>query len=226
MSALASAGRVVLPSLLLCDFAHLAEEVERLEVAGVRALHLDVMDGHFVGNLTYGAPIVAAVRSCTQLPLDVHLMIDNPVDYLGEFRSAGADNITIHVEAVDDPTPVLQQIRRLGASAGLALNPPTPTSAIEPYLTECDVVLVMSVMPGFGGQQFDRIALEKLRTLESHPAARHLLLGVDGGVNDSTIGSCAEAGAQLFVVGSAIFRQSDYKGAVSELTRLARDAGD
>jgi ribulose-phosphate 3-epimerase len=225
MSALAAAGRVVLPSLLLCDFAHLAEEVRRLEEAGVRALHLDVMDGHFVGNLTYGAPIVAAVRSCTQLPLDVHLMIDNPVDYLEEFRGAGADNITIHVEAVDDPTPVLQQIRRLGASAGLALNPPTPMSAIEPYLAECDLVLVMSVMPGFGGQQFERVALEKLRTLESHPAARHLLLEVDGGVNDSTIGSCAEAGAQLFVVGSAIFRQSDYKRAVSRLTRLAVDAG-
>jgi ribulose-phosphate 3-epimerase len=221
MLALRQAGPVVLPSLLLCDFARLAEEVGRLEHAGVRALHLDVMDGHFVPNLTYGLPIVSAIRSCTELPLDVHLMIANPQQYLGEFRDAGADSISIHIEAVPDPRPVLKEIRRLGATAGLALNPPTPLSAVERYLPDCDVLLVMSVMPGFGGQAFDPVALDKLRAVRSLSAAKNLLLEVDGGVNDATIGSCSEAGATLFVVGSAIFRQPDYDEAVVQLTQLA-----
>ena len=221
MLALRQAGPVILPSLLLCDFARLADEVGRLEQAGVQSLHLDVMDGHFVPNLTYGPPIVAAIRSCTDLPLDVHLMIANPQKYLGEFRDAGADSISIHIEAVPDPRPVLKEIRDLGAAAGLAFNPPTPLSAVQPYFSDCDVLLVMSVMPGFGGQVFDPIALEKLRAVRSTNAAKDLLLEVDGGVNGDTIGSCAEAGAALFVVGSAIFRQPDYQEAVARLTQQA-----
>jgi ribulose-phosphate 3-epimerase len=217
MSALRKAGPAMLPSLLLCDFARLADEVARLEDAGVEALHLDVMDGHFVPNLTYGPPIVAAVRSCTDLPLDVHLMISNPGDYLDEFRDAGADSLTIHIEAVPEPGRVLDRIRTLGAIPGLALNPSTPLSAVEPYLAACDLLLVMSVMPGFGGQEFDPVALEKLRALRSTPAAAHLLLEVDGGVNESTIGNSAEAGATLFVVGSAILKQPDYHQAVKRL---------
>lgn len=211
----------MLPSLLLCDFARLAEEIDRLERAGVQALHLDVMDGHFVRNLTYGPPVVAAVRSCTDLPLDVHLMISNPEEYVEEFREAGADSITVHIEAVHDPRPLLTRIRELGAAAGLALNPPTPLAAVEPYLSSCDLLLVMSVMPGFGGQSFDPVAIDKLRALDSSRAAKHLLLEVDGGVNDATIGSCAQAGATLFVVGSAIFRQPDYQQAVGRLTQQA-----
>jgi ribulose-phosphate 3-epimerase len=217
LSALRKAGPSVLPSLLLCDFARLGDEVARLEDAGVEAFHLDVMDGHFVPNLTYGPPIVAAVRSCTDLPIDVHLMIKNPGDFLDEFRQAGADSITIHIEAVPDPRSLLDRIRSLGAAAGLALNPPTPLSAVEPYLPSCDLLLVMSVMPGFGGQEFDPVALEKLRALRSTPAASHLLLEVDGGVNESTIAKCAEGGAKLFVVGSAILRQPDYRAAVERL---------
>jgi ribulose-phosphate 3-epimerase len=217
MSALRKAGPSVLPSLLLCDFARLSDEIARLEDAGVEALHLDVMDGHFVPNLTYGPPIVAAVRSCSDLPLDVHLMISNPGDYLDEFRQAGADSITFHIEAVPDPRPLLDRIRALGAAAGLAFNPPTPIAAVEPYLAACDLLLVMSVMPGFGGQVFDPVALDKLRDVRSKPAASHLLLEVDGGVNDRTIGNCAEAGAALFVVGSAILRQPDYRAAVEQL---------
>jgi ribulose-phosphate 3-epimerase len=217
ISALRKAAPSVLPSLLLCDFARLADEVARLEDAGVGGLHLDVMDGHFVANLTYGPPIVAAIRSCTDLPLDVHLMISNPADYLDEFRQAGADCITIHIEAVPDPRRVLDRIRSLGAAAGLALNPPTPLSAVEPYLASCDLLLVMSVMPGFGGQEFDPVALDKLRSLRANPAAADLLLEVDGGVNERTIGNCAEAGAALFVVGSAILRQPDYRAAVERL---------
>jgi ribulose-phosphate 3-epimerase len=182
-------------------------------------MHLDVMDGHFVPNLTYGPPIVAAVRSCTDLPLDVHLMISNPADYLEEFREAGADSITVHIEAMPDPRPVLDRVRSLGAAAGLALNPPTPLSAVEPYLASCDLLLVMSVMPGFGGQEFDAVALEKLRALQTIPAASHLLLEVDGGINERTIGGCAEGGATLFVVGSAILKQPDYPAAVERLRK-------
>jgi ribulose-phosphate 3-epimerase len=221
MAALAGGAPAILPSLLLCDFARLADEVAAVEQAGVAALHLDVMDGHFVPNLTYGAPIVAAVRSCTELPLDVHLMISKPGDYIEAFRDAGADSISIHIEAVPQPRAVIKQIRSLGAMAGLAINPGTSLSTVAPYLGDCDLLLVMSVEPGFGGQSFEAVALDKLRELRGMPAARHLLLEVDGGVNEATIGRCAEAGATLFVVGSAIFRQSDYRQAVGRLLERA-----
>jgi ribulose-phosphate 3-epimerase len=224
MGALRGAATAVLPSLLLCDFARLADEIEAVEQAGVAALHLDVMDGHFVPNLTYGATIVEAARSCTDLPLDVHLMISQPGQYIESFHEAGADSITIHIEAAPQPEPILRQIRSLGAMAGLAVNPRTPLSAVTPFLADCDVLLVMSVEPGFGGQSFEPVALDKLRQLRANPAARHLLLEVDGGVNEATIGKCAEAGATLFVAGSAIFRQPDYRHAVTRLTQAAGGA--
>jgi ribulose-phosphate 3-epimerase len=211
---------VVLPSLLLCDFGHLADEIAKLEDAGVRALHLDVMDGHFVPNLTYGMTIVEAVRKCSDLPIDVHLMIDNPGRYLEQFRTAGSDLITIHIEAVAEPRPLLEKIRALGGSAGLALNPPTPLSAIESSLAYCDAVLVMSVMPGYGGQKFDPIALTKLAELRARDDWQGLL-EVDGGVNRETIAACAASGADLFVAGSAIFSADDYASRVKELTDLA-----
>jgi len=213
---------VVVPSLLLCDFAHLADEIARLEAADVKALHLDVMDGHFVPNLTYGAPIVEAVRRVTSLPIEVHLMISEPARYLEQFVSAGADAITFHVEAVDDPRIVCAQIHSLGAAAGLAFNPDTPLAAVLPYLDACDLVLTMSVAPGFGGQHFQPSALDKLRELSNEVGTR-VLLEVDGGVNDGTICRCAAAGAQLFVVGSAIFKQPDYTQAVATLARLAKN---
>ena len=217
---LGARANVVLPSLLLCDFGHLADEIARLEEAGVQGLHLDVMDGHFVPNFTYGMTIVGAVRRATDLPLDVHLMIDDPGRYLEQFRAAGSDQITIHVEAVADPRPLLEEIRALGAAAGLALNPPTPLSAIESALPYCNSVLVMSVMPGFGGQEFSRIALKKLATLRERVDWQGLL-EVDGGVNQETIAACATAGADLFVIGSAIFGADDYSTRVRELTDLA-----
>lgn len=215
------AAPLVLPSLLLCDFADLRREVERLEAAGVQALHLDVMDGHFVPNLTYGMPIVKAVRRLTDLPLDVHLMISNPADYLQAFRDAGADVITIHAEVVEDPRPWLRAIRQMGAGSGLAIDIETPVSRVADYLDDCDLVLVMSVATGFGGQAFNPAALEKLRDLRAQ-AGKRLLLEVDGGVNTATIARCTAAGADLLVVGSAIFRQSDYDPAVQELESLAR----
>ncbi|MGD9632218.1 MAG: ribulose-phosphate 3-epimerase [Pirellulales bacterium] len=209
----------IMASLLFCEFLELRDEVAAVEGAGAAAMHLDVMDGHFVPNFTYGMTIVEAVRRATDKPLDCHLMMDNPGRYVEDFRRAGADNMTIHIEAVPDPRPVLEKIRSLGASAGLALNPPTPLSAIEKYLPYCDLVLVMSVMPGFGGQQFDDEALAKLRTLKARQDFTPLL-EVDGGVAVETIGKCAAAGAELFVTGSAIFRH-DYKTAVKQLRTAA-----
>ena len=210
----------MLPSLLACDFAHLEDEIREVEAAGAPALHLDVMDGHFVPNISIGVPIVEAVRRITDLPLDVHLMISEPAKYIEAFRKAGADSMTIHVEAVADPRPVLDRIRSLGAMAGLALNPPTPLSAIETSLPHCDLVLVMSVMPGFGGQKFETEALDKLRDLSGR-ANRDYLLEVDGGVGLDTVGPCAEAGAELFVAGTAIFKTDDYAGTIGRLRSQA-----
>jgi ribulose-phosphate 3-epimerase len=218
---LRAASPTVLPSLLASDFSDLREEIHRVEAAGVTALHLDVMDGHFVPNISIGIPIVESVRRVTDLPLDVHLMIERPERYLEQFRKAGADAMTIHIEAVPDPRPLLDKIREMGALAGLSLNPPTPLSAIESSLPYCDLILVMSVMPGFGGQKFDPSALDKLRTLRD----RHdvdALLEVDGGINSETIGKCAEAGAELFVAGVAVFHTDDYAVTIEELHKKAR----
>jgi len=220
LAALREASPAVLPSLLMCDYAHLQDEVDRLEAAGVAALHLDVMDGHFVPNLSYGLPLVQSFRKMTRLPLDVHLMISDPAEYVARFFEAGADGMTIHAEAVENPRPVLEKIRSLGGSAGLAINPPTPVSAIRHCLDVCDLVLVMSVMPGFGGQEFDRRALDKLRELRPL-VGDDVLLEIDGGVHESTIGDCTAAGAQLLVVGSAIFKSHDYAAAIDGLTELA-----
>lgn len=222
---LQSFAPLVAPSLLACDFANLEREVRRVEEAGAQVLHLDIMDGHFVPNLSFGLPVVQAIRRVTGLPLDVHLMISNPEQYVERFRRAGADLLTIHVEAVADPRPLLEKIRLLGAAAGLSLNPPTPLELVEKHLDACDLVLVMSVMPGFGGQEFDPVALEKLRRLR-RVAPREVLLSVDGGINPETTVSCAEAGASMFVVGTALFSQSDYRRRMDELVRAAKSYGD
>jgi ribulose-phosphate 3-epimerase len=218
---LRAASPAVLPSLLASDFGNLQREIERVEEAGACALHVDVMDGHFVPNISIGIPIVEAVRRVTDLPLDVHLMIEKPERYIEPFRKAGADGITIHIEAMPDPRPLLERIRAVGALAGLSLNPPTPLTAIESSLPYCDLVLVMSVMPGFGGQKFDPIALEKLRELRDRSDIDPLL-EVDGGVNAETIGQCAEAGAELLVAGVAVFHTDDYAATLDQLQNKAR----
>ncbi|MBC8871536.1 MAG: ribulose-phosphate 3-epimerase [Planctomycetes bacterium] len=217
---LRSSAPVILPSLLLCDFGNLEREVRRLEEAGVEGLHLDVMDGCFVPNLTYGMPIVQAIRRLTDMPLDVHLMIVDPEQYVGQFSEAGADVITFHVEAVKNPRSLLERIRDLGAGAGLAMSPETELSRIDGCLDLCDLILAMSVAPGFGKQKFDEIALDKLRRLKQI-VGDDVMLEVDGGVNKTTIERCAEAGAGYFVVGSAIFGKEDYGPVVRELTQLA-----
>ncbi len=214
-------GPAVVPSLLLCDFGHLADEVKRLEDAGVRALHLDVMDGIFVPNITYGLPIVEAVRRSTELPIETHLMIAEPAKYLRQFREAGADAMTFHYEAAPDARPLLEQIRAMGGEAGLAINPATPVTAIEPLLDACDILLVMSVSPGFGGQSFEPLALEKLSRLRDL-TTNEQILEVDGGVNAKTIGSCVAAGAHSLIVGSAIFGHSNYSQALDALAVAMR----
>lgn len=207
---------MVLPSLLACDFAHLEDEIRAVEAAGAPALHLDVMDGHFVPNLSIGVPIIEAVRRVTELPLDVHLMITNPVQYIEPFRNAGADSLTIHIEAVPEPQRLLDRIRSLGCLAGLSLNPPTPVSAIEPYLSYCDLVLVMSVMPGFGGQKFDPVALTKARELSARPN-RNFFLEIDGGIDPQTVTPSAAAGIEMFVAGTTIFKSPDYAATIARL---------
>lgn len=215
LARLRNATPAILPSLLKCDFGDLRSEVERLQQAGVQVLHLDVMDGHFVPNLTYGMPIVQALRRLTKLPLDVHLMISDPAAYIDAFVEAGADMLTFHIETVRDPEAVIDQIHGHGIVAGVALNPDTPLASIRTCLANVDAVLVMSVEAGFGGQEFNPVALEKLSVLrQSHP---DLLLEVDGGVNTDTIGDCRDAGADLFVVGSAIFGIENYGAAVNQL---------
>jgi ribulose-phosphate 3-epimerase len=216
LQALHQAAPAVLPSFLMCDFGNLEREIRALEAAGVRALHLDVMDGHFVPNLTYGMPIVEACRKLTDLPLDVHLMISDPASYASAMAQAGADVLTFHVEAVAEPSTVVQTIHEQQLAAGIALNPDTPLERMLPVVADCDLALVMSVTAGFGGQSFNPVALERLRLLRSRYP--ELLLEVDGGVNRETIAACRDAGADLMVVGSAIFGGDDYAAALSGLS--------
>ncbi len=191
-----------------------------MEAAGMAVLHLDVMDGRFVPNFTYGMTIVRAVRRVTELPLDVHLMIVEPEKYVEEFCDAGADIVTIHAEAVADPRPTLESIRKRGRLAGLAINPATTLASVEASLPLCDLVLTMSVVPGFGGQEFDSVALEKTAELAARTDV-HPLLEIDGGINSETIARCVAAGSDLLVAGSAIFGQADSTVAARQLAAQA-----
>jgi ribulose-phosphate 3-epimerase len=211
---------IILPSMLLCDFGNLEREIRAVEAAGARALHLDIMDGHFVPNITYGFTIVEACHRITSLPLDVHLMISDPARYAVEFVKAGASLVTIHAEATDNPRPILDDIRNHGAAAGLAFNPPTSVSAIEGVLDACNYVLAMTVMPGYGGQEFTESVLEKIRILRDLLPST-AMIEVDGGINDKTIARAAAAGAEMYVVGSGIFKTPDYAASMHELRQLA-----
>jgi len=195
---------VFAPSLLSCDFGRVDEVLRGLAADGVGVVHLDVMDGHFVPNLTFGAPLIAEWRKNTDITFDTHLMMTDPGRYLDDFVAAGCDTLTFHIEIAHDPLPLLRRIRSAGVEAGLSLNPATPVSTVEPFLDELDSVLVMSVQPGFGGQFFEPKVLEKCRRLkELRP---NLRVSIDGGIQTKTARAAVLAGCDLLVAGSAVFR--------------------
>lgn len=220
-------GRAVrlAPSILSADFARLGDDVRDVLSAGADWVHVDVMDGAFVPNITIGQPVVRALRAITDAPLDVHLMVDAPERYVESFVEAGADIVTVHVEASTHLHRTLQHIRSIGARAGVTLNPATPPEAIEYVLEDCDMVLVMSVNPGFGGQSFIPSALRKIAWLRERAESMGLALDieVDGGVKPENIRSIADAGANIFVAGSAIFRHDDYAAAIAALRAPLED---
>ena len=214
--------KLIAPSILSADFSRLGEEVKAVESAGADWIHVDVMDGHFVPNITIGPLVVEAARRVTTLPLDVHLMIEDPDKYIEAFAKAGSTYLTVHPEACRHLHRTIQAIKDLGVKAGVSLNPSTPLSAAEWILEDVDLVLVMSVNPGFGGQKFIPQAVQKIEALKSMIRSKNLnvLIQVDGGVNKETIRSVSEAGADAFVAGSAIFGSSDYAQTIAELRSL------
>lgn len=219
----------IAPSILSADFSQLGELVRTVDAAGADRIHVDVMDGHFVPNLSMGAVVVKGLRPITKLPLEAHLMVENPGIFLDGFVKAGADTLIVHLEVMDDPRPMLDQIRTgLGKKAGLAFNPDMPVSRIEPYLKDIDLALCMTVFPGFGGQAYipssnSRIAELKKLIERNNPACE---IEVDGGIDDRTIGQAAKAGADVFVAGTAVYGAKDGPtAAVKRLLEIAQSQG-
>jgi ribulose-phosphate 3-epimerase len=214
--------KLIAPSILSADFSRLGDEVKSVERVGADWIHIDVMDGHFVPNITIGPLVVEAVKRVTDLPLDVHLMIENPGTYLEDFAKAGSTLMTVQAEACVHLHRTVQAIKALDVKAGVALNPATPLSAIEWILEDVDLVLIMSVNPGFGGQKFISQALQKIRELKAMIRAKNTsaIVEVDGGINQETIRAAAEAGVDVFVAGSAIFGSSDYGKTIRKLRSL------
>ena len=205
LKALKAAGSPIFaPSLLACDFARMADVLRGLKEDGAKAVHLDVMDGHFVPNFTYGAPLIADWRKTTDLPFDTHLMMDNPGRYIDDFIGAGCDTLIVHIEVLPDPRELLRHIRSCGVEAGLSLNPGTPVESVLPYLDDVACILVMSVQPGFGGQSFQPSVLDKVRQIKA--LRPDLRLCIDGGIKSSTARDAVAAGCDLLVAGSAVFQ--------------------
>ena len=208
----------IAPSVLAADFSRLGEEVARVE-PHADLLHVDVMDGHFVPNLAVGIPVIASLRKITKLPLDCHLMTLNPDRYLEALKEAGADIVTVHIEVFPSPADIAAQARAVGLGFGLVLNPPTPVQAVEPFVELTDMVLVMSVDPGFGGQQFDQTVLGKVERLRKFVDSAGLGtdIEIDGGIDLTTIRPARDAGADVFVAGTSVFRTDDPAAAIEEL---------
>ncbi|MGI6529432.1 MAG: ribulose-phosphate 3-epimerase [Clostridia bacterium] len=209
----------IAPSILSADFAMLGDEIRKIEEAGADMVHIDVMDGHYVPNLTIGLPVIKSIRKITKLPFDVHLMIDNAERYLEDYHAAGADIITVHVEAVKHIHRVVQSIHKLGIKAGVALNPGTPLCMVEPVLEDVDMILLMSVNPGFGGQSYIHSVTDKIRELRRMLNERNLNtdIQVDGGVDAVTVKDVIEAGANVIVAGSAVYKAEDTREIISVL---------
>ncbi|MDU7360895.1 MAG: ribulose-phosphate 3-epimerase [Propionibacteriaceae bacterium] len=209
----------ITPSILNADLANLASEVSRISHADM--VHVDVMDGHFVPNLTLGLPVVESLMRHTELPIDMHLMIEAPDRWAPAYAEAGASSVTFHIEAAKAPVRLARELRRLGAKSSAALNPGTPVEMVEDMLDEVDMVLLMTVEPGFGGQKFLDLVLPKITRLRKTIGSRDISIQVDGGVSVETIERCAEAGANVFVAGSAVYREEDCDAMIDQLRGLA-----
>ncbi|MEG0472557.1 MAG: ribulose-phosphate 3-epimerase [Solibacillus sp.] len=216
----------IAPSILAANFAKLGEEVKEVEAAGAELIHIDVMDGHFVPNISFGAIALEAIRPLSTLPMDVHLMIENPDQYIEQFAKAGADYITVHVEACRHLHRTIQLIRSFGIKPGVVLNPHTPIESIQHVLEDIDMVLFMTVNPGFGGQKFIHSVVPKVAALSAIIKERNLNIEIeiDGGINAETIIPCAQAGATIFVAGSAIYSKEDRAQALQEIKQAGLDA--
>ena len=216
----------IAPSMLSCDFSKVGEEISRIERFGADWVHLDVMDGMFVPNLTFGAPVIKCLRPCTELPFDVHLMIEDPARYIGDFVKAGADLITVHEEASGSTDEALKLIRDAGVKAGITIDPETPVSAIEPYLDRVDLVLIMSVKAGFGGQKFNENCIPKISFVREWADAHNprLEISVDGGINRETGKRVVDAGATVLVAGSSLFKLDDMTDEISLWKKYGPDA--
>jgi ribulose-phosphate 3-epimerase len=217
---------IIAPSLLAANFTRLAQEAQRAQRAKADWLHLDIMDGHFVPNLSFGPGLVRAIRPCTRLPFDVHLMCSKPEILLEPFAKAGADSMTVHVELGERVTPLLWKLRSLSRRVGLAINPPTSISAVQPYLPQLDLLLIMTVNPGFGGQEFIEETIPKILQVDAWRREKKLRfrIEVDGGITPATAAQCARAGADTFVSGTALFGKRNMKSAVSKMRRAAEEA--
>ncbi|HDM25447.1 MAG TPA: ribulose-phosphate 3-epimerase [Thermoplasmatales archaeon] len=212
---------LVAPSILSADFSKLGEEIKAVEMAGADWIHIDVMDGHFVPNLTIGPVVVKSIRKTTSLPFDVHLMISNPEKYIERFVDAGADILTVHIETVENPLEIINKIRDLGCKAGLTLNPDTPFKRISEFVSEVDLVLIMTVYPGFSGQKFKEEMIPKISEARKKidSIRKDIYLEVDGGINDKTSILAKNAGADVLVAGNHVFKSKNYEKAISLLKK-------